>query len=173
MTSETSGRTDSSHQTPAASSTPAAALDELERAELLTHTQYPRLGPWYPPLAGALVGIYIASIAAPFPFSVVGMLLVVSIATGGVTAYSRRRGVTPNVLKSPSEIQRVMVGYVVAFVAFCAGCAVLWFQTTWWITAIVASLVATVGIWFYERKYAEAARAAEAHLGSIADAAGR
>ena len=146
---------------------PSASLDELRRAELLTHTRYPRLGSWYPPTVGAVAAVWTAGYAAPDGFDVaIAGVCAIAVALGA-GAYVRKRGVSPSMRKAPPEIRRVFISYVFAAFAFVAVCALLFNFATWWIAGTFAFVAATAGVSYYERSYASAAHDAEANSGLI------
>ncbi len=140
-------------------------LEELAQAEVLTHTRYPRLGAWYPPLAGVVVGAWIAGFALPIwaqlPLWGV-MLVLVGIA---IRLYMNRRGVLPNPSQAPKLIRREMTIFLIAYALFIGAIFGLWFVTTWWVTSIFAAVVSTIGIAVYERRYDLAARQSETDAG--------
>jgi len=143
---------------------PSAALKELRRAEVLTHTRYPRLGAWYPPTAGGVAALYCAAVSGPdwlVVVAAIGLALGVGIAIG---VYQRRRGVTPNPHEAPSQIKREMQMFGLAWLVLATGIAALFFVASWWLISLVAFVTVTALVAVYERRYALAAASAEAEL---------
>jgi len=161
MTSESLGQPAGQHDAIGS----ASALQDLARAEVLAHTRYPKLGSWYPPTVGVIVATWIAFFAAPSPVDLIGLGATLLTFSALTTLYVRRRGVIPNVSQAPTELKRVMTAFFVAYGVFIVGSFLLWQLTTWWVTALVAGTVATIGVAFYERWYCAAARAAEERVG--------
>lgn len=140
-------------------------LAELRRAELLAHTRYPRLGPWYPVLTGLVVGLWVAGFALPRAAQIalwVGLAIVSGLAVG---LYQRARGVQPDPRKAPGPIRGEMVRFAIGYVLFMVAVVVFWQILPWWVVAVAAAVSAVVCTSIYERRYAAAARQAEADAG--------
>lgn len=162
MTSESASSSESDRATA------AATLVELRRAEVLAHTRYPKLGRWYPPVAGVVAGGWIATFAASDEVAIPVRLLLTVLVTVCTVLYTRRRGATTNILVAPQPIKRATYIFFGGFAAFAAGSVAMWHVAPWWLATVVATVAATVGVAAYERMYARAARQVELDAG-IAD----
>lgn len=60
-----------------------------------------------------------------------------------------------------------MIGYFLSYAAFALAIILLWQVARWWVGALVAGVLSTGGLRYYERKYAEAAQATEVAYGIV------
>jgi hypothetical protein len=78
--------------------------------------------------------------------------------------YRRYRGVWPRG-RAPKEIGKVMVAFVMGAVVVIGVVGMTLWAASRWIAAVVAFVVVTLAIVWYERAYAAAASRARARLG--------
>jgi hypothetical protein len=145
-------------------------LRVLERAEAAPYVTYPKTPWWYSPVVGlwaaALVGAFTwwRTSAALFLGSLVAL---VALELWFVTWMRRRHGAMPmpGRGKPPREIAAIWVRYFAA-----VPIVVVLVALAWWLGGVPAGagaafLLVTVGLWYYERRYAVAAAEVRERLG--------
>lgn len=147
-------------------------LDALRRAELLTHTRYPKLGPWYPPSFGLLAAVFVAGYAAPLWLGLLIWIATAAIAGFGLGWYVRRRGVMPSMRRAPGAIRReaaiFFTGYLLAIFVIC----VFLMTVAWWAASIAAFVLMAALVGWYEARFHATARQLEAEAGITTPAQG-
>lgn len=144
------------------------ALAELERGEASPYVDYPRTPGWYPPTVGVWAGALVLAIALLQRSTWLGAL-----AIGGLVVlegaflgwYQRLHGALPSLRNPPVEFRPLFQRYAFGFCTILGVAVALWFITTFWVTAIATTVLATGGIAAYERAYAATAVRAKARLG--------
>ncbi|MEZ5375753.1 MAG: hypothetical protein R2733_04515 [Acidimicrobiales bacterium] len=151
-----------------AAPTPLTQLDDLRKAQVLAHTRYPKLGPWYPPLFGAAAAGWVAAYALPVWGSLLVWVVLGSTAGALMRWYVAKRGAAPNPMQAPAPIKHEMVIYLVGLTILIGAILAAYLAIGWWAGALVAFVGFTIGIAVYERRYAEAAHRAEVEAGITA-----
>lgn len=147
-----------------------ARLAEVRRAKVLVHTRYPEPGRLYPASLSALVGIWIASFAAPSGFGLPIRLTVFVTFLVGAFRYNRRRGTQPTLRSAPRPIRNALFLYVAYVVVMVAALGLLWRVAPWWVVSGAGALAAAMGTRWYMRYFAVAARRAEVDSGIVGSA---
>lgn len=143
----------------------AIQLKELHRAEVLSHTRYPRLGRWYPPTAGVVAAFWTTSYLLPWWLQASAVVAMGTVVGFLIRLYVARRGVQPSFRRTPRRLQGEMVAFMAAFLAVMGLVALAWHVVTWWVAALTAFALATLLIAVYEHRYAKAAREVELAAG--------
>jgi hypothetical protein len=144
-----------------------AALAAAERAATLPYTEYPPTPWWYPVSVGAWAAAVLLAVTAlrEHPFVAVPLLVVLIGAEGAFFAWYRRwRGAMPSLRQVPAEIARAMRWYVVGVLAVVAAVAVVVVLAGPITAAVVAVVLVSGGLSWYERRYAAAADGTRARL---------
>lgn len=147
------------------SASPGAALDELRRAHILTYTRYPKLGPWYPPLFGALVGLWVCCLGLGRWWFLIGGTLIDVVVVAGVAAYTRRRGVMPRVQDAPVALRRAMGRFLLTLLALALVTTAAYRLLSWPVAAVLAFVALTALVADYERRFARIAAQVERDSG--------
>jgi hypothetical protein len=166
---------ESEYGDPASNSATSPAqthLDALRRAEILTHTRYPKLGWWYPPTFGVLGAIYVAGYAMPIWLGLLVWGVTTMIAGAGIGGYVKRRGVMPDIRRAPAALRRQAILFFVAYAVAIAVIVYLYISVAWWAASLATLVLLTVIIGWYEARYHSTARQIELEAGLIAPAQG-
>jgi O-antigen/teichoic acid export membrane protein len=142
-------------------------LRVAERAAAAPYVDYPPTPRWYPPAAGLWSVALVLVVGLPTHSDVwrpVGLCLLVAVNLVFVRWYRRYRGTAPRG-RAPREIRRVMAAFVVGAVVIVAGAALLVWLASAVVAAVVAFVVVTGAIAWYERVYARAADRTRERLG--------
>lgn len=151
--------------------TAAAALDELRRSQITPYTRYPRLGPWYPPVCGAVAALWVVFLGLGGLWLSLGGMALNLVTIGGAVAYTRRRGANPRLQDAPPEIRKAMAAFFLGLAA-CVGFVIVAYRAVSWVGGAVVAFVAfTALIAVYEQVYARAAQRAERASGLFDTAA--
>jgi hypothetical protein len=137
------------------------ALRELQRAELVAHTRYPRLGRWYPPAVGAAGAFYVSCWALHGVARALGFLTFAVVVGLGAGAYIRLRGVNPRLQSAPPALKHEMRWFAVCFAVIIAAVTVLFVTLSWQVAAAAAFVAIAAFIARYEHRYARAAKRSE------------
>lgn len=142
----------------------------VERAEAAPYVSYPETPGWYPPA----VGLWVAGLVGAFAWWRENGLLFVGSLAGLVAVevwflvwMQRRHGAMPfpGRGRPPREIGRIWKGYFLAVPVVVAIVALAWWLGGVPVAAATAFVLVTVGIWYYERRYAIAAAHVRERLG--------
>ncbi|WP_410785296.1 hypothetical protein [Kribbella sp. C-35] len=131
----------------------------IERAEAAPYVSYPATPWWYPPV----VGLWAAALVGAFGwwrdnsalfFTALAVLIGLEVAF--ITWMQRRHGAMPfpGRGRPPREIGRLWKWYFVAVGVFVVIVAVVWWLVGVPAAAPTAFVLVTVGLWYYERRYA-------------------
>lgn len=144
----------------------AAELRQADRAAAAPWIDYPQTPTWYPPATGLWAALFCLAVAIPddSPLQALAMLALVAVEVAFVVWYRRRRGTWPRG-RAPEEIRKVMAAFLVGAVAVVSIVGLALWVTAPWVAAIVAFVVVTPAVAWYERVYAAAAARARARLG--------
>lgn len=138
------------------------ALAQAERAAALPYIDYPPTPWWYPAAAGAWSAAMVVALSSlgDRP-AVAGPVLIALIALEGAFFgwYRRQRGVMPSLRHVPTELAVVMRRYAAGVVVVVAAIWVAHAFIGPLAAAVVAFSTVSVGLWWYERRYAVAAAA--------------
>ncbi len=144
---------------------PLDAVAAAQRAQVLVHTRYPDPGPAFPLVMGLGVAGWVSAYALPIwgRLPVWGALLV------GLALYLRhyidRRGVVPSMSTAPSPIKSAFTTFLAVYALVLVLTAAGYLLVGWWAGAAVGGIGVALVAWDYERRYAIAARQAEAEAG--------
>ena len=141
-------------------------LRRADRAAAAPYIDYPPTPRWYPPATGLWSALFCVAMTFPgdSPLRSLSMLALVAVEVTFLVWYRRRRGTWPRGL-GPEEIRKAMAAFVVgAVVVFGIVGVTLWLATPW-VAAVVAFVVVTSAVAWYERVYAAAADRAGVRLG--------
>jgi hypothetical protein len=144
----------------------AHVLRGADRAAAAPYIDYPPTPAWYPPATGVWAACFCLAMAIPddSPLRGVVLLALVAVEVGFLVWYRRRRGVFPRG-RAPQEIRRVMAAFIVgAAVVVALGALAVWLAGPW-VAAILALVVVTPAVAWYERAYEAAAARARVRLG--------
>ncbi len=140
-------------------------LTSLRRAEILTHTRYPKLGWWYPPAFGLAAAASVAAYALPIWASLPIWVALLAVFGAAVRRYLDRRGTTPDPRRAPSTIKTEMVFFAIGYALTIGAIVTLWTVAPWWVASAATFVAFTIGLTVYERRYAAAAHRAEVIAG--------
>ncbi len=144
---------------------PTEAAAAARRAQVLVHTRYPSAGRWYPPAAGLWAAAFIAAYALPSIAFVAAAVALVGLAGAWAGYYVNKRGVHPSMSTAPTAIKRAFLGLLAIYAVGVALTYVVFQHVGWWAGALVGGIGFGLIVWDYERRYAIAARRAEAEAG--------
>ncbi len=141
----------------------AAQILAAERGAAAPYVSYPPTPWWYSPAVGAWAAAFVASFTwwrvngAMFAAS---LAILIALEAGFVQWMRRRHGALPMPGRGspPSEIAAVWRGYGVGVVIIAIIVALAWWLGGIAIAAPAAFVSVTVGLIWYERSYARAAR---------------
>src|SRR4051812_33762710 len=142
----------------------------IERAEAAPYVSYPKTPWWYSPV----VGLWVAGMIGTFSWwRENGLLFVGSLAVlialeiGFLTWMQRRHGAMPfpGRGRPPREIGRIWQRYFLTVPVFVLAVALVWWLAGVLAAALTAFGLVTVGLWYYERRYAVAAVQVRERLG--------
>jgi hypothetical protein len=144
----------------------ARALRQADRAAAAPYIDYPPTPGWYPGATGLWAAAFCLAMAIPddSPLRAVVMVALVAVEIGFLAWYRRYRGTWPRG-RAPQEIRRVMRSFVVGAVVVIGVVGLVLWVAPAWVAAIVAVVVVTPAVTWYERAYAAAADRARARLG--------
>lgn len=142
-------------------------LRDAERAEAAPFVDYPPTPWWYPPLAGLWFGAVAATMSGFYDpradaIKVAALfgaaLLLFGLLGVFVGWYRRRWGSWPAMRKAPAEIRTAYAEYGVGLAVVSVAVVGTWLLAgRWWGIGALTVLVAALLFW-YERRYATAAR---------------
>lgn len=150
------------------SATAAHQLTALSQAQLVTHTRYPVLGPWYPPTFAGVAAIFVAAYAAPLWLTIPIWFVVLAAIGAGTRWYLDKRGVFPSARSAPGAIRREMTVFFIGYGASIIAIVAIYAAVSWWAAALTTFVLFTVLITVYEARYLRAARRLEAEAGIMA-----
>ncbi|WP_327637411.1 hypothetical protein OHB24_03185 [Kribbella sp. NBC_00482] len=142
----------------------------IERAEAAPYVSYPKTPWWYPPVVGlwaaALIGAF-ASWRDSSALFFTALAVLIGLEVAFLTWMQRRHGAMPfpGRGRPPREIGRLWNRYFVA-----VGVVVVIVALAWWLAGVLAAaptafVLATAGLWYYERRYAVIAAQVRERLG--------
>lgn len=142
------------------------ALRQADRAAAAPYIDYPPTPRWYPPATGLWAGCFCLSLAIPgdSPLRGVALLVLVVVEMVFLAWYRRYRGTWPRG-RAPEEIRRVMLGFVAGVVPVVGVVGLVVWLAGPWVAALVAVVIVTPAVAWYERAYAAAAARARLRLG--------
>jgi hypothetical protein len=140
--------------------TPQEALAAAERATASIWTDYPRTPAWYYPAVGAWAAAVVYTVAG-----VDSSLVQVPVVLGLVALlgafygwYQRYRGAWPKLTSAPPEFRRAIGAYLAVYTLLVAAVIVVGFVLDLPAVAAVGTfVVATAGLYVYEKAYEAAA----------------
>jgi len=146
---------------------PKASLEAIEKGSVMAWTRYPPVPPWFYPILGATMGTL--SMMVPFgrfnPVAAVAASLVAAGASGATAgSYRKLRGQTP-IRNIPPELQRLITAAVSIIVIVYGGLFVLSFTPFWPANPALGAILAWIAGAPFERRYRQAADAAERRVG--------
>jgi hypothetical protein len=139
-----------------------------ERAEAAPYVDYPPTPRWYYPACGAWVAAYVALLGLREEHSVwlvVGVVLLTALVGAFLGWYQRYVGAMPRPLRGPREFRLAYAGYFAGLLVLTGAIAGTWLLVGHAAAVVVAFVGTTVGIYGYERAYADAARRTRERLG--------
>jgi hypothetical protein len=144
----------------------ARALRQADRAAAAPYIDYPPTPRWYPPATGLWAGCFCLALAIPSDsrLRAVALLVLIVAELAFVAWYRRYRGTWPRG-RAPEEIRRVLLAFVVGAVVVVGAVGLVVWLAGPWIAAVVAFVVVTPAVAWYEHAYAAAADRARARLG--------
>jgi hypothetical protein len=144
----------------------AAVLRQADRAAAAPYIDYPPTPAWYPPATGLWAALFclVAGLPDEGPLRELALLALVAVEVAFLVWYRRRRGTWPRG-RAPEEIRTVMASFIVGAIVVVGVVGVTSWLTAPWVAAIVAFVVVTPALAWYERVYAAAAARARARLG--------
>lgn len=144
----------------------AAELRQADRAAAAPWIDYPATPAWYPVATGLWAALFCLTMAIPdeSPKRALALLALVLIELAFVAWYRRRRGTWPRG-RAPEEISKVMRAFVLGALAVLGVVGLTLWLAAPWVAAIVAFVVVTPSVAWYERVYAAAAARARTRLG--------
>ncbi len=142
----------------------------IERAEAAPYIRYPKTPWWYPPLGGLWVACMIGAFTwwRDSALLFVGSLVVlVAVEIAFVTRIQRRHGAMPfpGRGRPPREIAAIWMRYLLALPVLVVAVGLVWWLAGVLAGAVAAFVLVTVGLWYYERRYAIAAAKVRERLG--------
>jgi hypothetical protein len=144
----------------------AESLRRADRAAAAPYIDYPPTPAWYPPATGLWAAVFCLAMSIPSNSSLraVAMLGLVAVEIIFLAWYRRYRGTWPRG-RAPGEIRTVLAWFLVgaAVVIGIVG-ATLWLAPAW-VAAVVAFVIVTLAVLWYERAYEDAAARARMRLG--------
>ncbi|MEO5710905.1 MAG: hypothetical protein ABIQ59_13930 [Nocardioidaceae bacterium] len=145
-------------------SDPRQDLADAERAAAAPYVDYPPTPVWYPPAVGVWAGALVAVMGVDTDaLRYASLAVLIGLEVLFIAWYRRQRGVTPSLRRAPREIAREMRLYAVWAVLVLL--AVLGAYALNLVLAVVtATVLVTVGLTVYERRYARAAAATRTRL---------
>jgi hypothetical protein len=147
--------------------TPQEALAAAERATASVWTDYPPTPAWYYPAVGAwgAVLVYAISGVDSSAVQVPVILGLVALSGGFMGWYQRYRGAMPKLTGAPPEFRRAIVAFFAVYAVLIAAVVVVGFALDLPLVAAAGTfVVATAGLYVYEKAYESAARRTKARL---------
>jgi len=143
----------------------AEALRTADRAAAAPYIDYPPTPRWYPPVTGLWAGAFCLVMGIPddSELRLVAILALVGAEVAFLLWYRRYRGTWPRG-RAPEEIRKVMMIFFVGVATVVAVLALTLWLAPAWVAAIVAVIVVTPAVAWYERAYAAAAARARVRL---------
>jgi len=141
-----------------------------ERAAAAPYVDYPPTPRWYPPFMGLWATGYTAVLGVPREHAMLqalGQLVLLVVMIGFQVWYRRYRGTWPRG-KAPAEVRRVLAAFVVGAVVVIGLVALALWLGPLWIAVVVAFVLVTIGVSWYEAVYARAAARTRTRLGGVA-----
>lgn len=142
----------------------------IERAEAAPYVSYPKTPWWYPPVVGLWAAALIGAFAwwrdnGALFFAALAVLIGLEVAF--VVWLQRRHGAMPfpGRGRPPREIGRLWKQYFVAVAVVVVVVALAWWLVDLLAAAPTAFVLVTVGLWYYERRYAATAAQVRERLG--------
>jgi hypothetical protein len=148
--------------------TPQQALAAAERATASIWTDYPRTPAWYYPAVGAWAAAVVYTVAGVDSaiVQVPVMLALVGLSAGFMGWYQRYRGAMPRLTSAPAEFRRPIWAYFAVYSLLVAAVIVVGFVLDLPLVAAAGTfVVATAGLYAYEKAYESAARRTKERLG--------
>jgi hypothetical protein len=141
--------------------TPQEALAAAERATASIWTDYPRTPAWYYPAVGAWAAALAYAITG-VDSSVVQVPVVLALAAlsgAFIGWYQRYRGALPKLTSAPPEFRRSIGAFFAVYALLIGAVLVVGFVLDLPVVAAAATfVVATAGLYAYEKSYESAAR---------------
>jgi hypothetical protein len=141
--------------------TPQEALAAAERATASVWTDYPPTPAWYFPAVGAwgAVLVYAISGVDSSAVQVPVILGLVALSGGFMGWYQRYRGAMPKLTSAPPEFRSAILAFFAVYAVLIAAVVVVGFALDLPLAAAAGTfVVATAGLYVYEKAYESAAR---------------
>jgi hypothetical protein len=141
--------------------TPQEALAAAERATASVWTDYPPTPAWYYPAVGAWGAVLVYAISGVDSSAVqVPVILGLTALGGGFMGwYQRYRGAMPKLTSAPPEFRRAILAFFAVYAVLIAAVVVVGFALDLPLAAAAGTfVVATAGLYVYEKAYESAAR---------------
>jgi hypothetical protein len=148
--------------------TPQEALAAAERATASIWTGYPRTPAWYYPAVGAWGAALVYAVAGVDSsiIQVAVVLALVALSGGFMGWYQRYRGAMPRLTSAPPEFRRTIGAFFAVYAVLIAAVIVVGFVLDRPVAAAAGTfVVATAGLYVYEKAYESAARRTKDRLG--------
>jgi hypothetical protein len=147
--------------------TPQDALAAAERATASIWTEYPPTPAWYYPAVGAWGAAVVYTVAGvdSSAVQVPVMLALMALLGAFIGWYQRYRGAMPKLTSAPPEFRRAILAYLAVYAVLIAAVVVVGFALDQPLAAAAGTfVVATAGLYVYEKAYESAARRTKARL---------
>jgi hypothetical protein len=141
--------------------TPQEALAAAERATASVWTDYPPTPAWYFPAVGAWGAVLVYTISGVDSSAVQVPVILGLVALGGgfMGWYQRYRGAMPKLTSAPPEFRRAILAFFAVYAVLIAAVVVVGFALDLPLAAAAGTfVVATAGLYVYEKAYESAAR---------------
>ncbi|TCC10350.1 hypothetical protein [Kribbella soli] len=142
----------------------------IERAEAAPYVSYPKTPWWYPPV----VGLWAAALIGAFAWwrdnsalFLTALAVLLGLEVAFLTWMQRRHGAMPfpGRGRPPREIGRLWKRYFLTAPVVVVIVALVWWLVGVGSAAATAFVLVTVGLWYYERRYAVTAAQVRERLG--------